>query len=536
MGTSEPATLRSGFATVTIGTLFLLVSTLLLVGFTFLARVVITRGISTASFDAFSFDYALVQVLLAVGTYGITVGVARSLPYARTDPERRTIVRTGVGLGALAATVTGVVVFAVSPTVGRLLGSSQVGEGLAICALALASLIAATVLASVFQGLSNVTPNALFLQIANPGLFLAFLVAATVEPHRAPTLGATALSFVVPHRGLTFPETMFSYAASCVVTLAAVALYSVRRLPEGLFRGVGGEPSARRQLLVLAVPLFVYGTMVSIAGLGDTLVLGAVHFAQVGTYSASLTVARLIQVGISAASYIFLPVASGFLARGNRRAVGLTYVTVTKWLTLFSLPLTIVFVFLPSASLDFVYGARYANVVLPLQIVVLGAFVGTLLGPAAMAQVASGQARLLAVNASVAGATDVALAVALVPAYGEVGAAVAWSTANVLWCTLCLVELSAAEHYHPFRRDVLVPLAATAVPLGLVLTVWRPHVPLLLLPILALGVAALYVLAILATRSLDEGDRLLLDALERLYGRPLPLVRRLARALAGRRP
>ncbi|HTT16611.1 MAG TPA: polysaccharide biosynthesis C-terminal domain-containing protein [Thermoplasmata archaeon] len=514
MATEEPGGLRSGFATVTIGTLFLLIATFLLVGFTFLARVLITRGISRDAFNAFSFDYALLQVLLAVATYGITVAVARSLPYARTEPERRTIVRTGTMLGAGAAIASGLALFVASSAIGRWVGSSQVGVGLEIGALALACLIVASVLASVFQGLANVTPNALFLQIVNPGLFLVFL--------------ATVL--VLPPRTLTFTSTMLSFAAACLVTLAAVAVYALRRLPPGLLQGPG-ERSVRRQLVRLSAPLFVYGTMVSIAGLGDTLVLGAIHFAQVGTYSASLTVARLIQVGISAASYIFLPVASAFLARGNRRAVGLTYATITKWLTLLSLPLTIVFVFLPSASLNFVYGAKYANVILPLQIVVLGAFVGTLLGPAAMAQVAVGQARLLAVNATVAGITDLALAVALVPAYGEVGAAVAWSVANVLYFSLCLAELNAREHFHPFGRDFVVPLAATALPVGAVLALWHPRVPLLALPALAVGVAVLYVVAILATRSVDDGDRLLLDAIERLYGKPLPLVRRVARAL-----
>ena len=41
--------------------------------------------------------------------------------------------------------------------------------------------------------------------------------------------------------------------------------------------------------------------------------------------------------------------------------------------------------------------------------------------------------------------------------------------------------------------------------------------------------AALLLLVILLTRSVDEGDRLLLGAIEGLLGRPLPLLRRIGR-------
>jgi O-antigen/teichoic acid export membrane protein len=512
---NEPTDLRAGLTTVTVGTLFLLVATLVLVGFTFLSRVLIIRSVSSSSWTAFSLGYTVTGVLLAVGTSAFATAAARSLPYASSSLERRTIVRTTLALGGAAAAACGVGLFLAAPVLSRSLASPELGSGLGFFAIAAASLIGSTVIASIFQGFSNVTPNALIVQIISPGLFVGFL----------------AGSYALPGHQLTYTDALVAYATACAGTLLAAVVYASLRLPAGLARGPGDRP-ARSRLVSLYAPLFVYGTMVSVAGSGDTLVLSAFHYAEVGTYTASLTLARLVQVGIGAASYIFLPVASGFLARGNRRAVGLTYATVTKWLALFSLPLFVVFVFLPSSSLRFVYGPSYANVVLPLQIVVTGAFLGTLLGPAAMAQVASGQTRSLAANATIAGATDVGLSLALSPHFGQVGAAVAWSVANVVYGALCLAQLAAAEHYHPFGRDFLVPLLLTSLPLALVLLLWHPVLPLLLLPVLAVAVAGLYVVVVLLTRSVDEGDRLLLGAIERLMGRQLPFVRRLARLVA----
>jgi O-antigen/teichoic acid export membrane protein len=269
--------------------------------------------------------------------------------------------------------------------------------------------------------------------------------------------------------------------------------------------------------------------MGTITGTGDTIVLGIFHAGEVGTYTASLTLSRLLQIGITAASYIFLPVAARLLRLGENRSIGITYATVTKWMILISLPLFLLFFFLPSASLGFVFGTHYTSVVLPLQISVAGAFATTLLGPAASAQVAYGQTRLLATNAIVAGFLDVIVAFALVPFYGYVGAAIAWGVANAAYSLLSLVELGFLTGVHPFRWHFVAPLLCTAIPVGILLAVLQPQLPWWTLPILGLAVAALFVGCVLVTRSVDDGDRLLLDAVERLLGRPLPFVRRLGR-------
>ena len=511
----DSASLKAGLTTVTAGTLLLLVSTLLLVGLNFLARVLVVRSVSKPDFDAFSWDFTLMQVLISVGSFGIPVATARSLPYAANEAERRTVVRAALGFGSLAGAASGIALFVAAQPIGRALGSAELGFGLQFFALALGSVIVGSTLASIFQGFANVTPAALFQQVLTPAAYLGFL----------------AVALTVPPGHVTYAWALVAFAASSVVALAALVAYTARRLPRPLARRGPTDPATRTRFLRLALPLCVFGTMVGFAGSGDTLVLGVIRYAEVGTYTASLTLARLVQVGISAASYNFLPVASGFLARGNRRAVGLTYVTVTKWLTVVSLPLFVVFVFLPSSSLDFVYGRAYSGTTLPLQVVVAGAFVGTLLGPGAMAQVATGQSRLLAVNASVAAAVDLGLAFGLVPRFGEVGAAAAWSIANVLYATLCLAELAAAERYHPFQRELLLPLAVIVAPASVALLVLRPTPPLLALPALAVGLAVAFALAVPLTGSVTEGDRLLLGAIERLLGRPVPLVRRLAGVL-----
>ncbi len=516
--TSESRDVRHGLATVTRGTVYLLLATLLYVGFNFVARVLVVRTVSTADWSAFSFALTLAALVAGFGTLGLPSAVGRSLPYVATDAERRAIVRTTLWVGGAAGIAASGAVFVAAGPIGSALGSPGITLALQFFPIPVGSAIVSSLLAAIFQGYEDVAPNALFVQTINPGLFLGFLAGLAV----APSLG------------LGFRNVLLAYAVANAIALGLIVAYTARHLPRRLPAGPVA-PRASRELLRFAAPLLVVGAMSTVVGWGDTLVLGVYHATEVGTYAASLTLARLLQIGLGAASYIFLPVAARFVQRREPGSVTTTFTTVTKWMALFSLPPFLVFVIVPSASLGFVYGANYTAIVLPLQVVVVGALLTTLLGPAPTAQIAFGEGRLLAVNAVVAGLTDVGVAVALVPVYGYTGAAVAWASANVVYSALSLGELTYLHRVHPFRRSFVLPVVATAALTGGGLLLVRSSVTEWMLPGIALAIAAAFVGIVLATGSIDEGDRLLLDAIEELVGRPLPWLRRIGRLGVRRR-
>lgn len=515
---------REGLSSVTRGTLFLLVATLCFVGINFVSRVIVVRSISIEDWNAFSLALTLAGLLSALGTLGLPSAVARSLPYANSDAERRSIVRGTIAIGTGTGLIGALALLVLAPAIGNALGSTNLTPATLTIALQLFSVTVATsvlgtLIASIFQGYEDVAPNALFLQIVNPSVFLIFLVGIVVVP---------------PHR-VNYFEALAAFAVASVLTLALIAVYAARRLPRRLPAGPTA-PGALRHLMWFAVPLIVVSLMGTLTGSGDTLILGVYHSSEVGTYTNSLTLSRLLQVGVSAASYILLPVATRFHRRNDTSSVELTYTTVTKWMILFSLPLFLLFFFAPAQSLTLVFGPNYTLVTLPLDISVVGAFVTTLLGPGPTVQVAYGRTRLLAYNAVVAGVVDVILAFLLVPVYGYVGAAIAWGTANATYAALSIIELGVIDGIHPFRQHFVVPLLATGVPIGLALGILHPDLPLFALPPLGLACAGLFVLMVLVTRSIDIGDALLLDAIERMFGRPLPWVRRLGRFALRRRP
>ncbi|HEV8050011.1 MAG TPA: polysaccharide biosynthesis C-terminal domain-containing protein, partial [Thermoplasmata archaeon] len=327
-------------------------------------------------------------------------------------------------------------------------------------------------------------------------------------------------------RPFLFPETLAAYVIANVLMIGGLALYARRRLPTRLPPGPAAPGEARR-LYLFAIPLFVVSVASFVTGNADLLLLGVFHYSGVGSYSATLTLARLLQIGTGSLAYIFLPVAARFVREKDIEGVRMTYATATKWVALTSLPLFLLFFFFPSAALGFVYGGRYTGTTVPLQILVTGSMLATLVGPAAAAQVSFGQTRLLVYNAVVSALVDVALAAALIPTYGATGAAIAWATANALNPILSIVEIAFLEGVHPFRPHYVVPVLLTGVPLAALFVLVPLAVSGLWLPVLGLGIAGAFIAIVILTGSVDHGDGLALEVVERTLGRRLTLVRRI---------
>src|SRR5208282_850921 len=116
--------------------------------------------------------------------------------------------------------------FVFAPAIGQSLGSSTITLGLQFFSIAVGTSIGSTLIASIFQGYEDVTPNALFIQIVNPALFVAFL----------------AVDLVVPPLGITTTDALLAYALANAITLGLLVLYLVRRLPRRLPSGPRAPP------------------------------------------------------------------------------------------------------------------------------------------------------------------------------------------------------------------------------------------------------------------------------------------------------
>lgn len=501
---------RDGLHTVTRGTVLMLLGTLVYVGATFLTRVYLVKTLSLEEWSDIAFAIALSGLLASIGVLGLPQAVARSLPFAPGDDERRTIVRTASRALVGSAIACGAGMFVAGLVLGAHYHDALLAETLEAFSVAVACSIVSTLVICVFQGFEDVRPNVVYVQILNPAAF--FVLVFTV--------------LHVAKGTVAFEGVLGGYVAANSLMIAGLALYVRRHLPAHLPSGPRA-PAAARRLYLFAGPLFVVGVAGFVTGNADLLILSAYHYSSVGGYSATLTLARLLQIGMGSLSYIFLPVATRFVREDDLEGVQLTYSTATKWVALTALPLFFLFFFFPSGSLGFVYSAQYTDTTRTLQILVAGAMVSTLVGPAAATQVSFGQTRLLLYNATISAAVDITLAFALVPTYGPIGAAIAWATANALNPLLSIIELAVLAGVHPFQRHYLLPVALTAVPVA-ALFFLVPVAPTgLLLPVIGLAIAGVFIGIVLLTGSVDHGDALALEVVERMLGRKLVLLRRI---------
>lgn len=507
---------RDGLTSVTRGTLVMLLGTLCSIGFTFISRVILVRKLTVASWGTFSLGLTIVGLLSALATLGLPQAVARNLAFVSAAGDRRAIIRAAFRylLPVTGAVSVGLFLFAIY------LGPAYHDPQLAITLEYFAGLVAlgvpVTLIAAIFQGFEDALPNAIFVQVLNPALFIVFLVSTeALLPLRQQYVGALA-----------------AYLVAEVAVLSLILLYYRFRIPRRL-PSATPTPGYGRRLLTFALPLLVVGVLSSVSGSADTLILGLIHRAEVGYYTATLSLARLLGLGLSSVGYIFLPVAARYLGNRDSSSLSLTYATATKWTLVVALPLFLVFFFFPGESLGFVYGAKYATTILPLRIVVLGGFISSLFGPASAAQIAYGRTQMVLLNTVIAAAADVGLSFALIPAHGAEGAAIAWAVSAILFPMLSTIELGWLEGLHPFKRPYLLPLAVTGIPLALLFGLVPLHPSYWMLPAIAVLISFLFVVVVLGTRSVDRGDRLLLEAVEKFVGRRLTLVRRVSRWVLG---
>ncbi len=505
---------RDGLGSVTRGSLILLLGTIGFVGANFVARVILVRNLSPSDFGEFYIALTLAGLLSAIGQLGLPSAIARSIPYASSDDDRRAIIRAAFSFGIPLAVGAGVVLLLLSIPISIRYNEPILGLTLQYFAIALTAAILTSQIAAIFQGFEDVRPNAIFVQVLNPVLFIAFLLLFLTEgPGRFP---------------LGYRGALIAYVGGYAAALVGILVYYRVQIRKRIAPGPR-NPAATHRLLLFALPLFVVGVLSILAGSVDTLVLGFFHNSEAGDYGAALSLARLGLIGLGALAYILLPVVARYVRYQDTPSAGVIYGTATRWMVLTALPFAIIFFVFPANTLAAVYNANYTGAALPLQILILGALASAMIGPAAATQVSFGQTRLLLYNNLAGALTDGILSLVLIPPYGLVGAAIAWASASALMPALAITELVLFQGVRPFRWSYPAALVATAVPIGLLYSRLPISPGLAELAGLFLLAAAVYVFVSLLIGGVTDGDRMLLEAVEGMIRRPVPGARWLGR-------
>lgn len=507
---SSQALLQDALESVSRGTSFLVVATVLFLGLTFVGRLLAAHALSVQGFGEFNLGVSFTTLISIMILLGLNQALARMIAWEHDPGAQRTLIRWAIGISSVMSVAGSVGVFLAAPLLGDLFHNPALVFVFRLLAVSVGFGAITPVFASIFQGFHNVVPNALFNQIVNPVLFLVFVV-LLLELH----LGLNGV--------------LVAYVIADAVAFVGIVAYTARRLPRHIPATARGPPRPDRMLWVLTVSMWGVAALGFVTGYADTILLGVYRSpTDVGYYSTSITMSRVLLLAAQALTYIYLPMTARLARLNARNALRSTYVTATRWILVLTFPLFLLFVFAPQLTIGALFGHKYEPAAISLQFLAAAAFVSNVLGPVSACLGGLGMARTQLWTSTTSATANIALSFALIPLFGIVGATVAWSSARCLYPGLGLSALHREHGITPFRRVLLAPVALTlAIGVPVFVGAQLLHPPgWVIAPLFVFG-SVLYLASLFATRSLLAGDLAPISVAERLLHRRFPRLRRM---------
>lgn len=477
-----------------------------------IGRVYAARNLTVEQFGDFNLGLAFAGLLSLIALVGLHQAMARTIAEHPDPVLHRRIIRWAAAVTAITAAVSSSLVYFFASSIASLFdpaGSAQLTVVFQLFSVTVGLTLLCTFLASIFQGFEDTVPNAWLNQAVQPGAFVVFV-------------------FIFFYFHLALEGALLAWVISNIVTFVAMVAYTIYRLPKHLPPGPTADAKLPEGLLVLSFALWGVTTLTFVTAYIDTLILGVFRpEEQVGIYSAVMTLARLILVVSAAVTYIFLPVAARLWGRGDTKTLREVFVTTTRWMMIFTVPILFIFALLPVNSITTVFGHSYASGAEALSLITVGALISVLFGPVNAALAGMGATRPLLVSTAISAAANIGLSFALIPTFGLMGAAVAWTVARILYPATAAVALHAEYGIQPFYRSLLLPLGlslAVGVPLFLLIP-FVSHPAWVVFPLYFAGLG-LCVAMVLASRSVEQGDFVVCRIAERVFRHPLPRLRR----------
>jgi O-antigen/teichoic acid export membrane protein len=464
------------------------------VGVNFATQVLIVRYLSKADFGAFAYGLSLVAMGQSVTVLGLDKAVARFLPIY---DEQRARDRLVGALVLVTGTVValGVAVVAVLAGLHGLIAGSLGGGESAVAVLLILILLSPIqalddILMSTFAVFSK--PRAIFFRkyVLAPGLRLAAILAVILAHSSVQALAV-------------------GYVAAGAVGVALYGYMLARTLRE---RGILRRVALRsinlpvREIYGFALPLLAVDLMFVVMNTSNVVMLG--HWGDatdVADYRVVQPAARLNLLVMTSFTLLFTPMAARLYARSDRPGIQELYWRTAVWIAVFSFPVfALTFATADTLTVD-MFGTRYASSGAILALLSLGYYFSAALGFNGLTLRVYGLVRYSVVIAVLAAIANIALNLALIPAYGALGAGLGTCATLVVHNLLKQAGLRRGTGISVLHRAHLRVYGVIAASAALLFVVEHALDPGLVASAMLVAVASAFVLA-LNRRSLQIGD------------------------------
>lgn len=485
------------------GTGIVLAGTVTGVFLQFLGRIIIVRYLTQSEYGILSITIAILSVTVTFALLGFREGVPRYISYYRgkKDTSRQwSTITSALWIVLLASIGFGTIIFLASGTIARIFHTPELELILKMVALATPFDALIYLLVAIFRGFDRVEIKVYFHDILLYTLHILLFITAVFLK-------------------LSFMGIIYAYLGSYLLTALILAIYSVLKIPQ-LISKVAAKPAAKR-LVMFSLPLLVTNLMLYIMNWTDTLMLGYFKNTQmVGLYNAAAPIAKFIPVVLASMVFIYTPTATIFFSKDQIDEIRTLYASVTKWVFSLTIPLIFMFLLYPDKTIALVFGSRYSQAAIVLQLLSLGAFVHTFLGPNRSSLIVVGKSKLLMIIDIFSGLLNVSLNLYLIPRLGITGAAIASFASITIANILVSIEVYRGWRISPFSLkyvkvlllSVVLGLAVYCLGLNLVaISKW-------FLPFLAMLYFAVYMIGAVLIKSFDTQDVVVIKSFEEKLG------------------
>ncbi|WP_040687933.1 lipopolysaccharide biosynthesis protein [Nocardiopsis lucentensis] len=441
--------------------------------------VTITRAFSPETagllFSATSVFLIAATVAGAGAPDGLVYFITRLRVLGRAESVRR-LLRVAMGPPVAAAGLLGVLMVLFAEPVARALATEDAETYLRLLAAFVPFAVMVDSALAATRAHHDMTATVLVDKVGRPLAQLALVAAVALSGSAGllalawagPYLPAGVLAWFWLGRLLTRAAPAPRRGGAPAVTEAGTGTDAAPDTPDGLRSDGSVSP---RVFWSFALPRAVAGVaQMGVQRGGVVLVALLSGLSGAAVFTAATRVMVLGQFGNQAVLSAAQPQFAEQLATGDHTGVRSLYQAGTAWLVCLTWPLYLsALVFAPQVMS--LFGPGYAAGVTVLVVVCSGQLVGSALGMGDLILAMTGRSTLNLVNNVLALAANVLVCVALAPALGATGAAVALVASVVVRKVLPLLQLRKRVVLHPFG-DAVMLAAGSAV-------IWFAALPLL---------------------------------------------------------
>ncbi len=408
-------------------------------------NLLIQRGLHASFFGLFSLSMSVVTLVSSIFDLGMDNAMIRYMAIYRGKKQThllRTLTIFCTTMVGITGILGGLLVLFFATPLATLQNKPDIAPFLQFMAPLVPLLCLQTVWMGGLQGLKEFKQRVLIQRFVIPlSTFLLMLVAILFFRD---VIGIVVVTFLG------------------VLLTDVINLYFLFRAVSRLSKAGTGESEAyqAREWMGFAVPNFLTTIISTVLDSIDTLLLAFyVPAAAIGQYAAGLKITGFISMPLSTINVIFTPTIAELYAKKEMQKLAAMFKIMTKWSITLCLPIfgiTVLFAtpLLEISGRDFVSGAAL------LIVLAIGDILTVAGGSGGYMLIMTGHQKVSVFNSLAVVILNVILGIILTQRYGAFGTAISTSVALIAINAARVVEIYFLLKMHPYRWNMLKPLAA----------------------------------------------------------------------------